>query len=333
MASYSNKKLLIFYILNILKDYSDENHPLLQNKIASLIYEFYAMECDRKTIAANIEYLRDLGYDIQKVSNKGFYLGERELEESQITYLIDSIFSSKKITSHQAQELSKKLYSFLSVYKRRKYNIVLKASNISRTNNKVLFYNIDVISEAIEKNKKIKFNYIRSDLDVNDSRYVSKYVNPYLMVNNKGTYYLICGYNKRGVANYKIDKIKNIKICEEDILPITQVEGFDKGIDISKYINENIYMFGGQSVNATLLIDSQYTVSYVEEWFDDNTRIYKKGDKLYADVVANEMALIYWCLQYGEGVELISPLTTREKIKKAVTKIYNKYQVNHYKEV
>lgn len=326
MASDTNKKLLIFYVYNILKEYTDENHPLMQKEIANLIYQHYGMECDRKTIAANIEYLQNLEYDIQKVSNKGFYLGERELEESQITYLIDSIFSSKNITSQQAQELAKKLYSFLSVYKRRKYNFVLKSNTVSRTNNKELFYTIDVISEAIEKNKKIKFNYIRSDLDTNDSKYISKYVNPYLMVNNKGTYYLICGYNKRGVANYKIDKIRNIKICEEDILPITQVEGFDKGIDISKYINENIYMFGGQSVKATLLIDSQYTVSYVEEWFDNNTRIYKKDEKIYADVVANERALVYWCLQYGEGVELVSPLATREKIKQAVTKIYNKYQ-------
>ncbi len=326
MASDTNKKLLIFYVYNMLKEYSDENHPLMQKEIASLIYRHYGMECDRKTISANIDCLLSLNYDIQKVPNKGYFLGERELEESQITYLIDSIFSSKNITSGQAQELSKKLYSFLSVYKRKKYNFIVKSSSVSRTNNKELFYTIDIISEAIEKNKKIKFNYIRSNLDENDSRYVSKYVNPYLMVNNKGTYYLICGYNKKGVANYKIDKIKDIKICEEDILPITQVQGFEKGIDISKYINENIYMFGGQSVNATLLIDSQYTVSYVEEWFDDNTRIYKKDNKIYADIVANETALIYWCLQYGEGVELVSPSTTREKTKQAVTRIYNKYQ-------
>ena len=37
MAYSGNKKLSIIYILDILKEYSDENHPLTQNEIVKKI--------------------------------------------------------------------------------------------------------------------------------------------------------------------------------------------------------------------------------------------------------------------------------------------------------
>ena len=54
-------------------------------------------------------------------------------------------------------------------------------------------------------------------------------------------------------------------------------------------------------------------------------RIYKKNNTTYADIVSSEKALVYWCLQYGESVELLTPKETRNKIKEKIEIIYNKY--------
>jgi hypothetical protein len=43
MAFTSNKKLSIIYILEILKDFSDEKHPLTQNDILKLLSSNYGM--------------------------------------------------------------------------------------------------------------------------------------------------------------------------------------------------------------------------------------------------------------------------------------------------
>ena len=64
MANPDNKKLLILYVLEILKDYSDEDHPLLQKEIADKIFTRYGMDCERKAVAANINCLEEFGYDI-----------------------------------------------------------------------------------------------------------------------------------------------------------------------------------------------------------------------------------------------------------------------------
>ena len=325
MAVDTNKKLLIIYIYEILKEHSDEYHFLTQQDIIKLIKQIYDMNCERKSIGSNIDFLIDLGFDIIKVPHKGCYLGERVLEPSEVSFIVDSLFSSKSISGKQAKDLSSKLSNLLSKYQRKRYNYIYKAEQVNRTNNKELFYNIEIIQEAIEKNKKISFNYIRPHYEKDNPQKVY-IVNPYFLVNNQGKYYLICNFDYfNEIGNYKIDFIKNIKILDEERKPITSIKGFEKGIDISKYINEHIYVFGDKTINATIKLADDNSITYVMEWFGKNAKIYKKNDVIYADIVSSEKALVYWCLQYGESVELTEPTETRNKIKEKVKMICEKY--------
>ncbi len=325
MSLPNNKKLSILYTLQILKDYSDENHLLSQNEIVKKIYNIYGMECERKSIGTNIDSLIDFGYDIVK-TNSGCFLASREFETSEIRFLIDAVFSSKSIDSKHSRELSNKLSNLLSSYQRKQYKYIYKADELNRTNNKELFYNIDIINEAIEKNKQIQFEYNRfyyKDINKKKKPYI---VNPYFLINNQGKYFLVCNYDYFDeIGNYKLERIHNIKILDTDIKPIKQVKGFENGLDIAKYANENIYMFATNSVNATIQIYDDWATAYVEEWFGKNARFYEKDNKIYADIIANESSLIYWCLQYGEAIELISPMDTREKIKDIIKEMSKRY--------
>ena len=53
-------RLLDTYIINILKNYSDINHPLGCEKIARLIKEKYDESCDRKTVLKTIQEMQKL---------------------------------------------------------------------------------------------------------------------------------------------------------------------------------------------------------------------------------------------------------------------------------
>lgn len=325
MASTSNKKLILLYVLEILKKDSDENHPLRQEDIAEKIYKRYGMECDRKTIASNLGYLIDFGYDIQKIHGKGFFLGEREFEPSEIMFLVDAIFSSKIISSKQAKSLCTKLYSFLSKNDSQKFRYVYKSDEVSRTDQKQLFYTLGMISDAIEMKKKIEFSYNRAMLSgKNEKKYI---VSPYFFTNNQGKYYLVSFDEKHnGITNYKLEKIENIKILDDDATPIKKIKGYENGIDKVKYSNQNFYAFGGETISATLKLSSENYVDYVYDWFDKDTCCYIKNGEIFADVKVNEQSLIYWCLQYGSGVELILPVETREKIAKMLKEMCKKYE-------
>ena len=325
----NNKKMSLLCILEILREFSDENNPLTQTEIINKIYNSYGLELERKSVSSNIESLKDFGFDIIKTAS-GCYLGEREFEPSEITFLIDAIFSSKSIGSKHSIQLAEKLSKFLSVYQRKKYNYVYKADELARTNNKQLFYTIDILNEAIEAGKQVEFNYNRFYFDkkTQDKKQQKRYiVNPYFMVNNQGKYYLVCNYDYfNDIANYKVELISNIKILDKSIKPITKLKGCEQGVDIAKYANENIYMFHNKTINATLLIENEYSAEYVMEWLGKKAKFYEKDNKLYANVTANEQALIYWCLQYGDSIELISPLETRVQIKQKVEIINKRYQ-------
>lgn len=325
MSLPNNKKLSILYVLEILKEYSDENHLLTQKDIIDKIYNLYGMECERKAIGSNIDSLIDFGYDIIKGKN-GCYLASRELEPSEIQFLIDGIFSSKSINSKHSKELISKLSSFLSKYQKKQYDYIYKADDINRSENKQLFYTIEVLNEAIRKGKQVEFEYKRFHLDQNKKKDKTYIINPYFLINNQGRYYLVCNYDYYdSIANYKVDLIQNIKLLETNVKPIEKLKGCENGIDIAKYANDNVYMFSNDSIKATIKIDNEYTVNYVIDWFGNNAKIYTKDNKIYADIKANEQALIYWCLQYGEGIELIEPITARNKIKEIVNAMKNKY--------
>ena len=85
-------------------------------------------------------------------------------------------------------------------------------------------------------------------------------------------------------------------------------------------------MFSTNSIKATVKIYSESATAYVEEWFGKNANLYEKENSIFADITANETSLIYWCLQYGENIELLSPKDTREKIKEIVKQINKRYK-------
>ena len=147
------------------------------------------------------------------------------------------------------------------------------------------------------------------------------------MVNNQGKYYLVCNNNLfNDIANYRIEQIANVKILDSDIKPIEKLNGCENGIDRAKYINENIYMFDNNTVTAKIKINDEYAVNYIVEWFGCDARLNKDGENIIATIKVNEQALIYWCLQYGESVELISPQSTRDKIKQILNTMVNNYK-------
>ena len=79
MDNKGSKKVLILYIYEILKRYSDANHKLSQSRIAELVQKEYGMTCDRKTVGRNINALIDAGIDIETYdeNNVGYYLASR----------------------------------------------------------------------------------------------------------------------------------------------------------------------------------------------------------------------------------------------------------------
>ena len=81
------KKVVILYVLNIIKLYSSEEHPVSQTAICNYLNDIH-VPCDRKTVGRNIGYLQTFGYPIKKINGKGFYLDKDEMKQQERNLII-----------------------------------------------------------------------------------------------------------------------------------------------------------------------------------------------------------------------------------------------------
>ena len=80
MNSLEPKKLALIRILEILKNYSDDKHPLTQEEISGFLEREYGVVIERKAISRNLSLLKEAGYEIES-GRSGSYLKEREFED------------------------------------------------------------------------------------------------------------------------------------------------------------------------------------------------------------------------------------------------------------
>ena len=139
MSMIENKKASILLILKVLQEYSDEDHFLTQQDIIDKVDELYGIELERKSVAFSISLLQELDYDINKSPRGGYALLSRDFDNSEIRYIVDSLFCSKSISGKQAACLSKKLNACLSRYQRKDYDFIQKSAVINRSENAELF--------------------------------------------------------------------------------------------------------------------------------------------------------------------------------------------------
>ena len=324
----NEKKAALLYILDVLKEYTDNTHCLTYSAILDKL-KSVGIDLDRKTVANAIDVLTDKGYDIRKNGNHGVCLASRNFEDGELLFLIDAIYSSRSIPSKYANELIKKLTSDFSIYSKKRFNHLEKFDDSVRANNKELFLTIETLNEAIEQGKQVEFQYVAYNLNKeqvlrdNGKKFL---INPYYMVNNLGKYYLICNYDKYdSIAIYKIEQIANIKISKTPVKPLNSLPG-NENFSIKDYIKENIYMTTGNSVLTTIRLDDENRVNDVISWFGNQILITKKESGIYATMKVNETSLIYWAMQYGEYAEVVYPTETREKIQQFLINMMKKYE-------
>lgn len=118
----------------------------------------------------------------------------------------------------------------------------------------------------------------------------------------------------------------NARVEEEwPIKPLQSLEGM-KDFNITKYLNENIYLLAGDVINATIEIENPEHIVFIKDWFGKNARLYKKEGKILADIKSNESALFYWYMQYSETMRIVSPQSLIERVKKEAERIVKKYE-------
>ena len=323
----ANKKILNLLILKILQEHTDAKHRLTQGEIIRLLQLQYGITCDRRSVRSNIQSLQDIGYEI--ATHGGCWLVERDFDDAELRMLIDSVLFSRTLSTAQAKRLIGKLKSFGNHYFHAKVAHISNLPELSHADNKQVMIVLDVLNDAIEEKRKVRFTYntYGTDFKLHPKRSVPYIVNPYQLVANNGWYYLIGNYDKYdNVSHYRVDRITAIEILPDTAKPKSAVREFARGFSLPRHMAEHIYMFGGESVTVKMRANTSMMDALVD-WFSKDFRIMQEdADELIVSVVCNEIAMKYWALQYGEYVEVLEPKSLRDDICDAVDWMRKKYK-------
>lgn len=333
------KKLVIFYILKILHDYTDNRHTFTQKQLRDKLRSVYGITVDRKTVKRNIDALCDLGYDIRymekavrtitdKESGKAgvgiiqtdFYLNH-DISDGELRLLIDSLLFSGHLSNGQRHSLIQKLESLSNRYFNAKVRHVhcLPQSTLQSAD---VIQTVGILDDAISQGRQVTFNYsyYGSDLRLHpqtDQNGAPKeyLINPYQMAAYNGRYYLICNYDKYDdISNYRIDRITNIKLLDKPVKPVRSIKEANNGFDLSKYMEESLYMFSGDKKRISFRANRKI-IPDILDWFGNETVILEYSEsEVTAMVKANPRSMKFWAMQYLPFVRIIRPESLAEEI-------------------
>ncbi len=320
----------ILYILNVLKKYSDEDHMLSTVEIQKKVKEIYNIKIDPRTIRRNINLLKyKLDYDIstRDDNGKGYYLNrdpETDFEPGEVRAIIDNFCYANYIVPSIAKNIIKKCKNIQTVYENEKIKDYRIYANNSKTENVEVIKNIEDISESIFKNKKIKFEYWKYAITNKLEKIIvsTPVVSPYAIVYSKQEFYLIgIKEGQSEFYNYRIDRIKNIEILEEDIT-IRK-----KKSEIQSFAESSTEMFGGKKEEIEAICHI-WLLNTIFEIFGRNVTIEKLANddehfKLLVDT--NPLGFKMWAMRNIDLVEVKKPISLRKEMQNIIKNAMKRY--------
>ena len=322
----------ILYILNVLKKYSDEEHMLSAIEIRRKVKEIYDVEIDPRTIRRNINLLKyKLDYDIstREENGKGYYINrdpETDFEPGEIRAIIDNFSYANYIVPSVAKEIIKKCKNMQNIYENEKLKDYQIYSVNSKTENAEVIKNIEDISESIFQNKKIKFEYWKYAITNKlEKKIVSTpTVSPYAIIYNKQEFYLIgIKEGETKFYNYRLDRMKNVQILNEDI----KIK--KKKSEIQDFAESSTEMFGGEKEEIEAICHI-WLLDTIFETFGRNVTIEKiPNDEEYFKLLVdtNKIRFKMWAIRNIDLVKVKRPITLRNEMQEVVKNAMKKYEI------
>lgn len=334
------KKMLIMDVLAILRRYTDANHRLSQSDIVRLLERDFGMTASRKAVARNLADLIDDGFpiefrtiprttrnpstgEVQETSILTDYYLEHDFTEPELRLLVDGLVFSRHISPEQRKQLISKLEGLASVHFKARMGHV-HAMPQDRTDNKQLFYTIELLDEALSSGKKVSFKYLSIGVDKRarprcrpDGTERVYVCTPYQMAVNEGKYYLICNYDKYDdISNYRVDRIVDLAILDERGKPFESLhDAAGNRFDLATYMREHIHMYAGGTVRVRFRVADRM-VGDVVDVFGDGVRFLNEHDgAVDAEAFVNELAMERFGRSNAPDIVVLSPACLRDRIR------------------
>ena len=325
MSKSPNQKLKLLYLMEILLQQTDERHPMTVPEMISELAK-HGVAAERKSIYNDLESLRIFGLDIVQTKSRttGYYIGARSFEVPELKLLVDSVQSSKFITHKKTLALIKKIEGLArglaSIYDAQLLQRQVYVHGRVKSMNESVYYNVDEISDAISRDRQIRFHYFEYT-NSKQRRYRKEgafyVVSPLALMWDNENYYLLAWDAKAALRkHYRVDKMTDISALEvprEGAAAAAQ-------LDLSAYSQKVFSMFSGEEQTVRLRF-ANHLVGAVLDRFGKDVIVVADGPehfKVTLNVVTSPK-FYAWLFGFGTEVEILSPPSARQEMQRMLT--------------
>ena len=315
----------ILYLLRILEQYTDEEHPLTTKQLIDKLQDEYGISAHRTTLSKDIAALQEFGVDIVTVhsTQSKYFIGSRKFELPELKLLIDAVESSRFITAKKSESLIRKIHTLTSqgqVSKLRRNNYVVDRI---KPDNEQIYYIVDTINDAINEGKQISFQYydysgLKKKVLKNKGEIYK--LSPYKLIWS-GDYYYVIGYSeKKGkVINFRVDRIAVAPtILSENAIPVP------KDFDLENFTKEVFFMFSGDEVEVDLQCDNSLMKTMIDRFGENvKTLAYDMTSFRLITEVSVSPTFFGWVFGFDGKVKILGPKNVKEQYYKMISEAMN----------
>ena len=272
-------------------------------------------EVSRRTIGRDLDVLSKAGIPVQTVQGagggirimEGYRMDRTLLTSKDMQMILAGLRSLDSIGgSRYYRQLMEKLKLGASDFVSGRDSILIDLSSWHKDS---LAPKITLILEAIDEKRRISFSYCAPSGDT------IRQIEPYYLIFKWSSWYT-WGWclERKDFRLFKLNRMDNLQ---------KENEKFEqRAVSMPDLSNEKI--FPGD-IKAKALFQPQAKWRLVEEFSRDCFETMEDGRLLFCMEYANEENMIRWLLTFGECVEVLEPLSVREKFQEIVLKMEKIY--------
>lgn len=304
-----------FHILKFLWENTDDDHYATRTDIITYLAE-HEIQANRKTVGSDIDDLIELGFDIVciKSTQSRYFVASRVFELPEVKMLIDAIHAAQFISKDKTDVLVRKMQSLTSKPQLENLRRNLVISKVKGDNNQFL-YTVDLLNNAINQHKKIRFQYTTYDKNVQKvfkhDGYIYTY-SPIAIVWNMDNYF-VAGFSKKHdkIIKFRIDKIVKPEIIDEDAIPVPDE------MNLSVEFQKMFLMYGDKEESVTLRCDYNI-IDKVVDRFGEDINVTPVDEKRFdvTEKVYIGSTFYSWLFNYCGQIRIVAPESAKEGFRK-----------------
>lgn len=340
------KKYLHFDMIRILKENTDQDHPMKQK---DLIAELRKKDekINRTTVwnalndlisnslETRVHHLGEAGEAEETKDTRQYYTNlyyDQEFTDAELRWLIDGILYSRNVPHAERDVIIGKLCELGNRHFQKHMNMKkIRRLSDDEPMNEELFDNIDTISRAMEEGKKIGavYNYMGPDHELHpvygDPDY-HQLLNPYAMVIRNGFYFLICNKdNYDDLTHYRIDRMTDIRIEDKPIKPVRELSDYRSGWNLQEYMEHNINMAFGKPERITFTAHPYAVPTLIDAFGKGITFEERKDGQYNCTVHVPEYDMERFAMENWDLITVTGPDTLVESLRQNTEDLAKKY--------